>query len=115
MKSDSFTYNVRSDSGARVLVLAVEDYSGNSALPAYTDTTKPNYLDYYGRRWRPTTSSTTSTTTTQWAGAPDALGVLSHYDAVIWETGNDNVTLSPRPRASPMPRRGRRSCLCATS
>ncbi len=24
--------------------------------------------------------------------APDALGVLSHYDAVIWETGNDNVT-----------------------
>jgi hypothetical protein len=24
--------------------------------------------------------------------APDALGVLSHYDAVIWETGNDLVT-----------------------
>ena len=35
VKSDSFTYNVRSDSGARVLVLAVEDYTGNSALPAY--------------------------------------------------------------------------------
>ena len=49
VKSDSFTYNVRSDSGARVLVLAVEDYTGNSALPPYADTTKPNYLDYYGQ------------------------------------------------------------------
>ena len=46
-KSDSFTYKVRSDSNAKVLVLAVEDYSGNSALPAYADTTKPNYLSYY--------------------------------------------------------------------
>jgi hypothetical protein len=27
--------------------------------------------------------------------APDPLGVLSHYDAVIWYTGNDNVTRSP--------------------
>ena len=24
--------------------------------------------------------------------APDPLGVLSHYDAVVWYTGNDNVT-----------------------
>ena len=27
--------------------------------------------------------------------APDNLGVLSHYDAVIWYTGNDNVTREP--------------------
>jgi len=100
--SESFTYNVRSDSGARVLVMAVEDYSGNSAFPAYNQTKKPNYLSYYtaaldangvnydvydydamGRR------------------APDALGVLSHYDAVIWETGNDNVTREgPTPGVS---------------
>ena len=33
--------------------------------------------------------------------APDALGVLSHYDAVIWYTGNDNVT-----RDRPDARRG---------
>ena len=46
-KSDSFTYKVRSDSNAKVLVLAVEDYTGNSDLPAYADTTKPNYLSYY--------------------------------------------------------------------
>jgi hypothetical protein len=30
--------------------------------------------------------------------APHPLGVLSHYDAVIWETGNDNVT---RPHSRP--------------
>ncbi len=27
--------------------------------------------------------------------APDALGVLSHYKAVIWYTGNDTVTREP--------------------
>ncbi len=71
VKSDSFTYNVRSDSGARVLVLAVEDYTGNSALPAYHGQTKPNYLDYYARRaGATTTSSTTSTTTTPWGARP---------------------------------------------
>ena len=46
-KSNSFTYKVRSDSNADVLVLAVEDYSGNSALPPYDDATAPNYLQYY--------------------------------------------------------------------
>ena len=39
VRSRSFKYDVRSDSGARVLVLAVEDYSGFSAFPAYTNTT----------------------------------------------------------------------------
>ena len=93
IRSDSFTYNVRSDTGARVLVLAVEDYSGNSALPAYKQTKKPNYLSYY--------TSALSANGVNYdvydydamqRRAPDALGVLSHYDAVIWETGNDNVT-----------------------
>ena len=63
-KSDSFTYKVRSDSNADVLVLAVEDYSGNSALPPYDDATAPNYLSYYtealGRH-----ADTTCTTTTR--------------------------------------------------
>ncbi len=43
--------------------------------------------------WPPTASRPTSTTSTPPAGLrPDALGVLSHYDAVVWETGNDLVT-----------------------
>jgi hypothetical protein len=91
--SDSFTYNVRSDSGARVLVLAVEDYTGNSALPGYTDTTKPSYLDYYGKALSDNgVAYDVYDYDAMQRKAPDALGVLSHYDAVIWETGNDNVT-----------------------
>ena len=37
----------QSDSGARVLVLAQEDYTGNSAFPAYASTDGPFYLSYY--------------------------------------------------------------------
>ncbi len=47
VESRSFTYTVRSDSDARVLVLAAEDYTGNSAFPAYPSTAGPFYLDYY--------------------------------------------------------------------
>ena len=63
------------------------------------------------RRTRRGRSRTTSTTT-EGAGeqqrrvrrvrlrrhgrkAPDPLGVLSHYDAVVWYTGNDNVDAEP--------------------
>ena len=92
-KSDSFTYKVRSDSNADVLVLAVEDYSGNSALPPYADTTKPNYLSYYADALNANgTDYDVYDYDAEGRKAPDALGVLSHYDAVIWYTGNDNVT-----------------------
>ena len=85
------------------------------------------------RRTRTRRSRTTSTTTARrWPPtestydvydydamgrkAPDALGVLSHYDAVIWETGNDNVTRDVRDSGRlRCTRRGRRSCRCATS
>jgi Zinc carboxypeptidase len=92
-KSEPFFYEVRSDSGADVLVLAVEDYSGNSAFPPYPGTGGPFYLSYYADAleangieydvWNYDEEDRT---------APDPLGVLSHYDAVIWYTGNDNVT-----------------------
>jgi Zinc carboxypeptidase len=99
IRSDSFTYNVRSDSGARVLVFAVEDYTGNSAFPAYNQTKKPNYLSYYTNALA---DNGVAYDVYDWDAmgrkAPDALGVLSHYDAVIWETGNDNVTrIGPTP------------------
>ena len=97
--SDSFTYKVRSDSNADVLVLAVEDYSGNSDLPAYTDRTKPNYLSYYADALKANnTEYDVYDYDAEGRTAPDALGVLSHYDAVIWYTGNDNVT---RAKATP--------------
>jgi hypothetical protein len=93
-RSDAFTYTARVESANRVLVMAAEDYSGvmpNAApepgpkyLKAYTDALDANGVGYdvydvdaRGRR------------------APDPLGVLGHYDAVIWYTGDDYVTREP--------------------
>jgi hypothetical protein len=93
-ESQHFTYTVRSDSNRDVLIVAAEDYTGIS--PVYKKNNSPNYLSFYqdaltangiqfdvydidanGRR------------------APDDLGVLSHYDAVIWYTGDDVITREP--------------------
>jgi zinc carboxypeptidase/immune inhibitor InhA-like protein len=96
VRSESFTYNVRSDSGARVLVLAVEDYSGFSEFPAYNQRKKPNYLSYYTSALSANgVSHDVYDYDAMQRTAPDPLGVLSHYEAVVWYTGNDNVTRSP--------------------
>jgi Zinc carboxypeptidase/Immune inhibitor A peptidase M6 len=93
IESRSFTYNVRSDSGARVLVLAQEDYTGNSAFPAYPSTDGPFYLSYYAAALEANgVDYDVYDLDAEGRVAPDALGVLSHYDTVIWYTGNDNVT-----------------------
>ena len=64
VESRSFTYSVRSDSNARVLVLAAEDYTGNSALPAYPSTAGRSILTTTRTPSRTTASSTTSTMST---------------------------------------------------
>ena len=46
-QSPSFDYDVRSDTGNRVLIMAAEDYSGTVESPAYPSHTQPNYVDYY--------------------------------------------------------------------
>ena len=88
-RGGDFTYRAVSETGHRVLVVAAEDYTGASPVQTpgphfvsrYTDALAANGqqadvydIDAEGRT------------------APDALGVLSHYDAVIMETGNDLVT-----------------------
>ena len=93
-KSDSFTYDVVSASGDRVLVVAAEDYTG--ASPVYADQSGPNYLSFY-------TDALTANgvpfdvydVDANGRTAPDNLGILSHYDAVLWYTGNDLVTREP--------------------
>ena len=94
--SEHVTFNVVEDADADVLVLAEEDYSGLSNVPAYASTTAPNYLSYY-------TNALTANGITydvydvdaRGRQAADHLGVLSHYDAVIWYKGNDFVTREP--------------------
>jgi Zinc carboxypeptidase/Immune inhibitor A-like, MAM domain len=92
--SDSFTYEVESDSGRRVLIVSAEDYTG--ASPVYANQSGPNHLSFY-------TDALTANgvafdvydVDAHGRTAPDALGVLNHYDAVAWYTGNDTVTREP--------------------
>jgi hypothetical protein len=88
--SDSFTYQAVSESGNRVLVVAAEDYSGASPVQ---DPAGPHFAAEYVDALA-ANGQTADLYDVDAAGrlAPDALGVLSHYDAVIWETGNDLVT-----------------------
>jgi hypothetical protein len=92
-RSKSFRYTLKSDKNARVLILAAEDYSGTSQLPNYASTTAPNFLSYYENALK-ANNIRYDVYDIDGMGrkAPDALGVLSHFDAVIWYTGNDNVT-----------------------
>jgi murein tripeptide amidase MpaA len=91
--SDSFTYSVESDSGKRVLVLSAEDYTG--ASPAIGGTA-PAYLSYYADALNANNVPfDVYDVDGHGRTAPDALGVLSHYDAVVWYTGDDAVTREP--------------------
>jgi Immune inhibitor A peptidase M6 len=99
IESRPFRYEVRSDSNARVLVLAQEDYTGNSAFPAYPSAEGPFYLSYYADALEANgVEYDVWDYDAEGRKAPDPLGVLSHYDAVVWYTGNDNVT---RPISAP--------------
>ena len=94
--SESFTYQAVNESSNDVLVLAAEDYTGASTVPAYPAGPRPFYLSTYA-----------AALTSNGVGfdvydvdarsrtAPDSLGVLSHYDAVVWYTGNDAITREP--------------------
>ena len=88
-RSPSFTYRAVSESDSRVLVVAAEDYTGASPV----QTPGPHYLQYYldalaanGHQ------ADVYDVDAQGRVAPDALGVLSHYDAAVWYTGDDVIT-----------------------
>jgi hypothetical protein len=94
--SDSFTYQVVEDAPKDVLVVAAEDYTGPSNVPSYPSATGPHYLSYYtdaldanGIEYDVYDVDARGRT------APDHLGVLGHYDAVVWYTGNDLLTREP--------------------
>jgi hypothetical protein len=87
--SDSFTYQAVSETGRRVLVVAAEDYSGASPV----QTPGPHYLQYYLDALAANgVAADVYDVDARGRIAPDHLGVLSHYDGVIWYTGDDIVT-----------------------
>ena len=97
-KSDSFTYDVKNDSRNKVLILSAEDYTGNQATPPSPSTPYPGpkYLDYYknalgdaGVGYDVYDADANGRT------APSYLGVLKHYRAVVWYTGDDQLVREP--------------------
>jgi hypothetical protein len=94
VKSDSFTYTAKVESSNRVLVLSAEDYTGRS--PVYKKTSGPSYLSYYLDALAANgIGADVYDVDANGRKAPSQLGVLSHYDAVIWYTGDDIITREP--------------------
>lgn len=88
--SEPFTYTVEEDSNADVLVLAAEDYTG---LSPKTNGTAPKYADYYVDAIEANgADATVYDVDAHDRTPPDPLGVLSHFEAVTWYTGDDVIT-----------------------
>jgi len=92
--SDSFTYSAKVESANRVLVMAAEDYTGLS--PVYKSNPRPAYLSYHLDALAANgIGADVYDVDANGREAPSALGVLSHYKAVIWYTGDDVITRDP--------------------
>ena len=88
-----FTYTVHNDIDGRVLILAAEDVTGLSPVQGVT---AAQFADEYASSL--TAAGYTSDVydfDVMGRKAPHHLGVLSHYDAVVWETGNDIILRAP--------------------
>ncbi|WP_370616910.1 M14 family metallopeptidase [Mumia qirimensis] len=86
---DSFSYTVADDIGGDVLILAAEDYTGLSPAQGLT---APKHASAYAASLNAAGYSTdVYDIDANGRKAPHDLGVLSHYDAVVWETGDDII------------------------
>jgi Zinc carboxypeptidase/Immune inhibitor A-like, MAM domain len=91
--SEHFTYEVASDTDAQALIIANEDYTGvNPTYPA--GTTAPKHADEYAAALG-ANGITHATWDMDAQGVPHPLGVLSHFDAVVWEQGDNRLTQDP--------------------
>ena len=88
--SDSFTFHVDKTNANQVLILADTDYTGPSNFPAYTaGDGAPPFLSAYTDAVAASGRTYDIYDVDAMGAAPDHLGVLGHYDAVIWYTAND--------------------------
>ncbi|GII92724.1 M14 family zinc carboxypeptidase [Sinosporangium siamense] len=90
--SADFTYKVADDIGGKVLVVAAEDVTGISPAQGVTEA---KYADDYATALTAAGYTSDVYDVDKHARkAPHPLGVLSHYKAVIWETGDDIIPRS---------------------
>lgn len=101
-QSASFTYTAKQESSNKVLLLSAEDYSGRAALTGAAPYAGPRYLatmrqalEDAGIGYDVYNVDAESRT------AASALGVLSHYRAVIWYTGDDTIVRGPNQTRDP--------------
>ncbi len=93
VESEHFTYTQVSDTGADALIIADEDYTGvNPTYPAGTNA--PKYTDEYTAALDASNVSS-DVFDVDAQGIPHPLGVLSHYEAVVWELGDNRLTQDP--------------------
>ncbi|MEA2442550.1 MAG: hypothetical protein QOH76_3974 [Thermoleophilaceae bacterium] len=92
-----FSYTVKSDTRAPVLLMVAEDYTGRSSLQSPTPYgTAPLYrTDYEDALRAAGIRFDTYDVDANGRTAATHLGVLSHYRAVIWETGDDVIVRGP--------------------
>ena len=90
VESEPFTYTVKSDTGAKVLVLANEDYTGfNPEEAPYNGA--PRYLTAHVNAVKAAGYSVDVWDVDK-QGVPHDLGVLDHYQAVVWYVGDNRYT-----------------------
>jgi hypothetical protein len=93
IESERFTYRLARDTGNDVLILANEDYTGvNPTYPAGTDA--PKYVRQHRRAIRQA-GYRSDVWDVDRRGVPHDLGVLDHYDAVLWYLGDNRITQDP--------------------
>ena len=96
VESEHFTYTQASTTGADALIVANEDYTGvNPTYPA--GTAAPKYVDEYAAALDANDISH-ATWDVDAQGVPHPLGVLGHFDAVVWESGDDRLPQAPEDR-----------------
>ena len=99
--SPHFTYKVESNTGAKVLVIADEDYTGvNPDYPPGTNA--PKYAAQY-RAALTAAGYTSDLWDVDKQGVPHDLGVLSHYKAVVWYYGDNRLTQDPEDELTDTP------------
>ena len=93
VESERFTYTVESDTRSDVLVLANEDYTGvNPRYPAGTNA--PKYVEEHVAAIE-AAGHDADVWDVDAQGVPHDLGVLAHYDAVVWYLGDNRITQDP--------------------
>ena len=91
--SESFTYRLAEDTRNRVLVLANEDYEGVNPEPTPTNA-GPKYLAAHVAALK-AAGYKASVWDVSKQGVPHHLGVLRHFDAVVWYLGDNRLTQDP--------------------